>query len=239
MPSSSVKSTRPVKPLESMPTNTWPPTTATSSPLAVAVLSVKADVPLAVITALILMSLAAVSVNLLALHDTASLTLTSPDPPAVPPLDKIVISPPPKFDDSAAPDILLRSPLMASPILKSAGSINQVPLLPSVAKVITFTESSIFTCDALVSIKPPLPPSGAEASSVPPTLTVPDVMPPSSMMPPSLCSKVRALITPVLLTMLASTEFLAPALMMTCPPSAWISPPFSARLFNTLLSTCI
>ena len=183
------------------------------------------------------MSLAAVSVNRLALHDTASLTLILPEPSAVPPLDKISTLPPSKFVESVAPDRLLRAPSLASPILKSAGSINQVPLLPSVAKVVTFTESAICTCAAEVSIKPPLPPLGAEASSVPPTLVVPAVMPPSSMMLPSRFSNVCAWITPVLLTTLASKAFFAPAVIITCPPSAWISPPFSTWLFRTLWST--
>ena len=158
---------------------------AASLPLAVAVLRAKVDVPLAVITSLILMSLAAVNVNLLALQDTASLTLISPEPLAAPPLDKIVISLVTKFEDSVAPDKLLSAPLEASPILKSAGSINQVPLLPSVAKVLTFISSAIFTWAAEVSIKPPLPPFGAEASKVPLTVVVPAVMPPSRMILPS------------------------------------------------------
>ena len=195
------------------------------------------DEPLAVITALILISLAAVSVNRLALHDTASLTLTLPDPVAVPPLDKISTLPLPKFVDRVAPDRLLLAPSLASPILKSAGSINQVPLFPSIDKVVTLTSSAICTWAAEVSIKPPLPPSGAEASNVPPTLVVPAVIPPSSMMLPSRFSNVCAWITPVLLTTLASKAFFAPAVIITCPLSACISPPFSAWLFRTLWST--
>ena len=87
-------------------------------------------------------------------------------------------------------------------------------------------------------MKPPLPPLGAEASSLPPTLTVPAIMPPSKVMVPSWFSTVRASITPVLLTTLATSASLAPAVMMTRPPSVRIRPPFSARLRQTLRSTC-
>jgi len=88
-------------------------------------------------------------------------------------------------------------------------------------------------------MKPPLPPSGALASSRPPTWTAPAVMPPSSVMTPSWFSTVRASTTPVLFTTLASNAFFAPALMRTIPPSALISPPLSARLASRLWSTCI
>ena len=178
------KSTRPRKPSRSIPTLTWPPVTKASPPLVVAVLSAKVDEPLAVITALMLTSLAAVRVNLFALQETASLTLISPEPSAVPPLDKITTSVLPKFDDKVAPDILLTAPSAALPILKSAGSINQVPLLPSSDTVDTLTPSIIFTWAALVSIKPPLPPSGAEASRVPLTSVVPSSMPLSKIILP-------------------------------------------------------
>ena len=87
-------------------------------------------------------------------------------------------------------------------------------------------------------MKPPLPPFGALASSVPPTL-LPAAMPPSRVMTPSWFSTVRASITPVLLTTLASKVSFAPAVMITMPPSARISCLFSARLFNTLWSTCM
>ena len=194
------KSTRPRKPSTSMATFTWPPSTEASSvpatalsptpPLAVevfvvAVLSAKLASPLAVMTALMLMSLAAVRVNLFALHDTASLTLMSPEPLAVPLLDKIKTSALVKADASAPPDILATAPSAALPILKSAGSINQVPVLPSVDKVDTFTPSAILTWAALVSMKPPSPPPGAEASNEPSTLVVPTTMPLSKIILPA------------------------------------------------------
>ncbi len=109
--------------------------------------------------------------------------------------------------------------------------------------MLTWALSATLTLAALVSMKPPLPPFGADASRVPPTLTVPAPMPPSSVMVPvcalpTFCT-VRASITPVLLTTEASSASAAPAVMTTAPPSARISPPFSATLFSTLWSTCM
>ena len=116
-------------------------------------------------------------------------------------------------------------------------------MAPFVASVVTLAPSPIRTWPALVSTKPPLPWAGAEASSVPPTLTVPALMPPSSVMVPAASvpplRTVRASTTPVLLTTEASSESAAPAFMTTAPPSARSRPPFSARLSSTLLSTCM
>ena len=114
-----------------------------------------------------------------------------------------------------------------------------MPYRPAGAAVVTLVSFATFTCPALVSMKPPLPPPGALASSRPPTLTVPAAIPPSRMMTPSRFSTVRDSITPVLFTTLASKAFFAPALMTTEPPSALISPPLPARLASTLWSTCI
>jgi hypothetical protein len=87
---------------------------------------------------------------------------------------------------------------------------------------------------AEVSIEPPLPPFGALASSVPPTFTVPAVMPPTRVMTPLWFSTVCACTMPLLLTALASNAFLAPAVMITWPPLATSSWRFSARLFKVL-----
>src|SRR5450830_1203929 len=64
------------------------------------------------------------------------------------------------------------APLMLSvatlPMVKSCGSISQVPVSPVGAAVLTLASLAIITCAADVSMKPPLPPLGALASSVPP-----------------------------------------------------------------------
>ncbi|ESS13084.1 hypothetical protein MOLA814_02081 [Betaproteobacteria bacterium MOLA814] len=70
-------------------------------------------------------------------------------------------------------------------------------------------------------------------------LAVPAAMPPKITMLPSRFSTVRASMTPVLLTTLANNVFFAPAFMMTMPPLAFTKPPFSAKVFNTLSSTCM
>ncbi len=76
-------------------------------------------------------------------------------------------------------------------------------------------------------MKPPLPPLGAEASSVPPTFTVPLVMPPISMMLPlSPVTRVCAWIMPVLLTAFCNRLPAAWVVSSTWPPSARIRPPF-------------
>ena len=79
------------------------------------------EVPEAVITALMLMLRAAVSVSRLALQLTAALTLMSPLPPALPLLLRMVMGPPARLPLSVLPEIL--PPLAA--MVKSAGSISQ------------------------------------------------------------------------------------------------------------------
>ena len=75
--------------------------------------------------------------------------------------------------------------------------------------------------------------------NVPPTFVVPAAAPASNVITPFLFCNVFAEITPVLLTTLANKLSLAPALIMTAPPSAWINCLFSAKLFSVLVSTCI
>ena len=60
------------------------------------------------------------------------------------------------------------SPPVAA-IVKSTGSTNQLPVKPRGATVVILTPSANLTCAALVSINPPLPPLGADASKMPPT----------------------------------------------------------------------
>ena len=102
----------------------------------------------------------------------------------------------PNCNASSVPVI---SPPLAA-IVKSTGSINQVPFSPIAAAVVITAPFATLTCAAEVSMKPPLPPVGALASSVPPTLTVPVFMSPiKRIVPPTFCM-VRARITPVLFT---------------------------------------
>ena len=84
-----------------------------------------------------------------------------------------------------------------------------------------------------LAVPPVSPALLPEASRVPLLLTAP-LLPPSSTMAPLTFCTLRASMTPVLFTTLASRVSLAPAVMITCPPSAWISCLFSARLFSTL-----
>ncbi len=190
-------------------------------------------------TALMLTSLVASSVSLLADHETVSLILTLPTVPLAPLADEIVTLLLVSALLSAAP---VSSPPLACTV-KSFGSINHEPVKPFAACVVILKSLLTLTLAALVSMAPPLPPLGAEASSVPPTFTVPAVIPPNSVIVP-VCSlprfcTVRASITPVLLTTEASSELAAPAVITIVPPSARIKPPFSARLFKTLWSTCM
>ena len=187
--------------------------------------------PVAAMLALILTLLEAVSVRtVFALQTTASFTLILPDPAVFPVLLSRSTGVVPSSLESAAPVI---SPPLAA-MVKSCGSMSQFPYSPVAAKVVILASVATSTCAADVSMKPPLPPCGAEASSVPPTSTVPAIMPASNVMLPSCVSTVRASITPVLLTTLAISASLAPAVMMTCPPSARIRPPFAATLRQTL-----
>ena len=190
--------------------------------------------------ALMLMLRCAPRVSWLADQETSLLTKISPLPLVDASVAMLTLVLPLKALDKVLEPMpeVLRDALPAA-IVKSIGSISQVPVLPVGAVVVTRVPSTIFTVEAEVSIKPPLPPSLALASSVPPTLTVPATIPASRMMMPSWFSTVCASITPVLLTTLASSASFAPALIKTMPPSARISPPFSTKLSSTLWSICM
>ncbi len=125
--------------------------------------------------------------------------------------------------DSVAPVMLSLTP---PPIVKSSGSISQLPVCPCGASVVTMAPLPIFTCAAEVSMKPPLPPPGALASSVPPRAMLPDCMSPISLITPPWFSSRWARITPVLLTAVCSRCPAAWVVSSTWPPSAWIRPPF-------------
>ena len=105
--------------------------------------------------ALMLILFWALRVSVLADHDTTSFTFTSPRPvvvltvPAVLRMVTPVVS---KLLVSAAP---VMSPPLAA-MVKSIGSISQVPLLPLGAAVVIWAVSATFTCAAEVSMKPPL-----------------------------------------------------------------------------------
>ena len=79
------------------------------------------------------------------------------------------------------------APVMSPPVgamMKSAGSITKLPVLPVVAAVVTSALSEISTRAADASIEPPSAPFGALASSVPPTVTSPVFMSPNRLMTP-------------------------------------------------------
>ena len=86
-------------------------------------------------------------------------------------------------------------PVMSPPLsatVKSTGSTNHLPVLPLGASVVIRVWSAILTRDADVSTKPPSPPWGALASSVPSTKVVPEVMSPINKMRPFLLAMVWA-----------------------------------------------
>ena len=115
-------------------------------------------------------------------------------------------------------------------IVKSIGSMSHVPERPSAALVVTLIPSSMLRTGAEVSISPPSPPAGADASSFPAAFIVPSLV---SRMRPFFLSTVRAWSVPVLLTA-AERVWSAPlAVMMIEPPSAMM-----AWLFSTKASIC-
>ena len=130
---------------------------------------------------------------------------------------------------AAMPDEGGRLPPGAA-IVKSVGSINHVPVWPAVAAVVTFAVSAIFTCAVLVSMNPPSPPFGADASSLPLRFTVPLCMSPNSSITPALLDTVCASITPLWLTTALLSASTPLAVSTTWPPSALIKPPLSTRV---------
>src|ERR1700722_5158076 len=114
------------------------------------------------IAILILILFCATSVSALALQATVSLTLMFPAVPEPPLLLWIDTLPEPSEVDSCAP---VSSPPVGA-MLKSVGSISQEPVRPCAAAVVILAEFATSTCAAEVSMKPPLAPLGALASSV-------------------------------------------------------------------------
>ena len=96
------------------------------------------------------------------------------------------------------------------------------------APVVTITLLPVAT------ICPPLLPD-EEASSVPEMVVIPSAA--SRIMRPALCSKLFASMTPLLLTADCIRASAALALIMTRPPSALMSPLFSARASTAPAST--
>ncbi len=131
-------------------------------------------------------------------------------------LAESVAAPMPDVESVALPELMV----------KSVGSISHIPELPDLALVVTLTSAAMLTAGAEVSIWPPLPPFGADASSFPPTFIDPL---PRRKMRPFLDSTVRACRTPSLLT----AEFRACsapfAVRMMLPPSAMIACLFSTK----------
>ncbi len=192
--------------------------------------------PLTETTALMSMLRSALRVRvLLADHVTASLTRMSPLPPAVPWVAVSMVKLPLFCNaaDTAAPVML--PPLAA--MVKSLGSISQVPLWPLAALVVMRALLATVTWAAEVSMKPPLPPAGALASRVPPTCVSPCSMSAINRMRPSRAAMERAWIVPVLATTLADRASAALPVMIAWPPSATISCLFSMRVLTVAGST--
>ena len=115
----------------------------------------------------------------------------------------------------AAPVIL--PPLAA--MVKSFGSINQVPVLPFAAVVLIVAVFATLTLAAEVSIKPPLPFLGAEASSLPATFNVPLSMLANTLIVPAVpLVKACALTTAPFLMVVCWVFCLSPS--VTTPPPA-------------------
>ena len=183
----------------------------------------------AVTAALILISLSALRVRVVgapaAVQLTAWLTKISPFPgPDAVVMFMLLLT---SCADSVDPLMLPPAPMM-----KSCGSISQVPTRPCGAAVLTRTSSRMLTRAADVSIKPPLPPLGALASSVPLTFSVPVCISPSRKISPLRLPMACACITPVLLTTLCNSSPTACADINTRPPSARTMPPFSTSAFT-------
>ncbi|KLN54529.1 hypothetical protein VPARA_44510 [Variovorax paradoxus] len=170
---------------------------------------------------------------------TAALTLMSPlSVPVLLSVASVTLVVARLADSVSAPMPLVVPAALPALTVKSVGSTSQVPVLPVSDSVLTFAPPATCTCAPLVSMKPPSWAPLAEASSVPATLTVPPLRPPSSRMVPPAASMPLASITPSLLTTVFSSASLALAVRITVPLSARISPLFSARAFRVPSSTC-
>ena len=209
--------------------------------------------PLVAVTdALMFTSRSAFNVNVVVLVDavqaTASLMMMSPSPgvlvlrshtggvPGVSTSPPVCVLMTTLFWTSRAESC---APVILPPVsmMKSCGSISHVPVRPAGAAVVMLTSGAMFTMAADVSMKPPLPPWGALASSVPPTFTVPSRMSPSSRIVPLRFWMVRASMMPVLLTTVLISWPAACAVITTWPPSARKMPPFWISAFTAPLST--
>ncbi|MGF6984362.1 hypothetical protein QFZ99_003839 [Paraburkholderia atlantica] len=208
---------------------------------------VRLPVPACIVTApepvtdafrLIALSASSVRLAFALVQLIAELTLISPAPG--------VCTPAPVAPDAVVCSTTLVPPFSVVEIslaavasmVRSVGSTSHVPARPNGAAAVMCVSGAILKRAAEVSIEPPWPPFGALASNVPPTFTEPASMPPSNTILPSCSCTVCARILPVLFTALASSASLAPAVMMTWPPSATSSCRFSARLSSVLASTC-
>ena len=155
--------------------------------------------PVVVIAAFKTTSLTAFNVKVVAaVQVSASLTKISPLPSRRPLSLRIVMLLRVRLSDSS---LALMSPSVSA-IVKSVGSINQRPTLPCADDVLTHAVSAMCTCAAEVSIRPPSPPCGADASSWPLSKTLPVSISPINRMLPGRCSSVWARMTPLLLTTL-------------------------------------
>ena len=154
--------------------------------------AIRTTLPLvAVMGAVISMSRKAFRVKVVGAPDavqlTASVTSTSPLTPKAPLLLSSVTLVATKFALKVAPE--MSRPAATT---KSGGSISHMPDLPSVDRVVTLALSATWTRLAEVSMNPPSPPWGADASNWPPTWTKPLCMSPMRRIVPLLLSIVCA-----------------------------------------------
>ena len=189
-------------------------------------LSVRLPVPLAVMAALMLKLRSAVSVSVRAVVQlTGAATVISPL--SVPPLVVVMVASVPPFN------VFCSVPASAASTVMSVGSSSHCPALPFDAAAVIFVPGAIFTLAPEVSMRPPSPPLGAEASRVPLTLTVL----PSSLITPLTLLALCALITPLLFTTVDSSASLVPVVISTRPPPAVIVPVLAALLPKAPVST--
>ena len=133
--------------------------------------------------------------------------------------------------------VLAPEPLL---MVKSVGSINQVPTVPLGASVLSLAPSCTETCEADVSMKPPLPPSAPPcARQVPSTVIVLAVFDRSAMAVmspplPALAAAASASTVPVLTMLWLARKRITPPLssrplackvplFLTTPLSNWLA----------------
>ena len=181
-----------------------------------------------------LMSFRAFKVSRLALQMTLSLTLISPLSSVLPLVLWMVTLLVVRLLDKSLPVI---SPPVAA-MVKSVGSMSQIPVCAVSDEVDTLVPCSILTVAALVSINPPSWPFLPSAVSVPLTTTSPCCISPNKMISPlAFCTNRLAAMIPLWLTTALLKLSLAWAVKYTAPLFATIAPPLSTKPCSTPSST--